>query len=103
MKNKKVIWHSLGHAVLVLIYSSGVAWILFNGQRVFGQFTNFWGPLALLLLFILSATVVGVLVLGRPALLYFNGSKSEALQFLFCIVGWIFLATLTVFLFHPWR
>ena len=95
--------HSLGHAVLVFLYTSGVAWILFNGQKVFGQFTNFWGPLTLLLLFVLSATIVGMLVLGKPAMLYFNGAKAEALRFLFYTIAWIFVIVLTVFLFHLWR
>ncbi len=103
MKNSKLTLHSLGHAILVFLYISGVAWILFNGQRVFGQFQNFWGPLAILLLFVLSATIVGTLVLGRPAILYFNNYKKEAFIFFGYTVGWIFLITVIVFSLHLWR
>jgi hypothetical protein len=56
--------HALGHAILVLLYTAGVTWILFNGQRIFGRVTSFWGPLAALMLFVVSATIVGTLVLG---------------------------------------
>ena len=59
--------HALGHAILVLLYTSGVAWILFNGQRLFGKVTSFWGPLAVLMLFVVSATIVGTLVGGRSS------------------------------------
>ncbi len=103
MKNKKLLTHSLGHAILVFLYTSGVAWILFNGQRIFGQFKNFGGPLALLLLFVISATIVGTLVLGRPTLIYFEGRKSEAFRFFGYTIGWLLLITIIVFILHIWR
>ena len=90
--------HALGHAILVLLYTAGVAWILFNAQRVFGRVTSFWGPLAVLMLFVVSATIVGTLVLGRPILLYLDGKKKEALRFFGWTVGWLATLTLVVFL-----
>ena len=100
MKNKKVIVHSLGHAVLVFIYVFGVAQIMFNGQRLFGQVHDFWGPVIILMLFVFSAAVVGTLVLGRPILLYFSGAKSEALKFFGYTLGWLFLITLLIAVSH---
>ena len=97
MKKSQAIFHSLGHAILVLIYTSAVAWILYNGNHFFGPIHSFVGPLGLLLLFVFSATVVGALVLGRPILLYLDGYKKEALQFFAYTVGWMFLLTLSVF------
>jgi hypothetical protein len=90
--------HALGHAILVLLYTSGVAWILFNGQRLFGKVTSFWGPLAVLMLFVVSATIVGTLVLGRPILLYLGGKRNEALRFFGWTVGWLAALTLVLFL-----
>ena len=95
--NDKAVWYSLGHAVLVFIYTSGVAWLLFNAQSIFGQVHNFFGPLAMLMLFVLSAAIVGSLVLGRPAWLYFDGQKKEALQFLGYTILWLFILTVIVF------
>ena len=95
MKNRDVIFHSLGHSILVLVYTSGVAWLLFNGKKLFGGPDTFLAPLFMLLLFVLSATIVGTLMLGRPLLLYLDGEKREALQFFGCTLLWIFLITLT--------
>ena len=90
--------HALGHAILVLLYTSGVAWVLFNGQRLFGKVTSFWGPLAVLMLFVVSAAIVGTLVLGRPILLYLDGKKDEALRFFGWTVGWLVVLTLVIFM-----
>ena len=90
--------HALGHAILVLLYTSGVAWILFNAQRLLGKATSFWGPLAVLMLFVVSATIVGTLVLGRPILLYLDGKRNEALRFFGWTVGWLVALTLVIFL-----
>ena len=80
----------------VLIYTSGVAGVLFNGGKIFGKFTTFLDPLALLLLFVFSATG-GSLVLGRPAYLYFNGEKEEGIRSLLYTMVWLFLFTLGAF------
>jgi hypothetical protein len=95
--------HALGHSILVLLYTSGVAWLLFNGQRIFGKVTSFWGPLALLMLFVLSATIVGSLVLGRPILLHLEGKKNEALRFFGYTVGWLAILTVIIFLARLWK
>lgn len=92
----RILLHALGHAILVLLYTSGVAWILFNGQRIFGKVTTFWGPLALLMLFVVSATIVGSLVLGRPILLYLQGKKNDALKFFGYTVAWLVILTVIV-------
>lgn len=96
---QKVLFHSLLHAILAFLYVSGVAWIMQNGERLFGEFNSFFGPVLFLLLFVLSATIMGTLVLGRPILLYLDGSKSEALKFFGFTVGWLFLIALTIFIF----
>jgi hypothetical protein len=98
IKNSKLILQSLGHAVLVFLYTAGVAWIMFNGKRFFGEFQNFLGPVLMLLAFVLSAAIVGTLVLGRPILLYLNGFKTEAMKFFACTLGWILVIILAIFL-----
>ncbi len=103
MRAAKELSHAFGHAVLVVLYTGGVAWVLFNGQRIFGKVTNFWGPLALLMVFVVSATIVGSLVLGRPALLYVNGKKNEALPFFGSTLGWLIVFTLVIFSARFWR
>ena len=96
MSNK--VLHSLGHAVLVLIYISLVALVMTHGKTWFGETDTWMTPIAVLMLFVLSAAVTGTLVLGRPALLYMEGKKSEALEFLGWTIGWLFVLTLVVFI-----
>ncbi|MFH1161782.1 MAG: hypothetical protein V1696_00675 [Candidatus Jorgensenbacteria bacterium] len=96
MKKSQLLVWSVVNSIGVLLYTSAVAWVLFNAGKVFGKVTDFWGPLAFLLLFVLSATIVGLLVLGRPIYLYLNGSKSEAFRLLFLTVGWLLLFTVVL-------
>ena len=100
MKNYKPLLHSFGHALSAFLYISLVAWVLFNGQRLFGKIESFRGPLALLLLFVISAVVVGTLVLGRPIILFLEGRKSEALRFFGYTLGWLLVFALIVFVVH---
>ena len=97
MKRPKPIWHSLGHAVLVLVYVSLVAFVMSHAQMFLGPKDTAWTPVAVLMLFVLSAAVTSSLVLGRPLLMYFDGQKKEALQFFVYTVGWLFLLTIVVF------
>lgn len=98
MSKHKLLLHSFLSSLGVLIYISGVAWLMFNAERFFGKINSFTGPVAMLLLFIVSALVTGSLVLGRPILLYFNGSKKTALQLFFLTAAWLVIFTIVIFL-----
>jgi len=43
----------------------------------------------MLLLFVISASVTGLLVLGKPIHLYLSGLKKESLTMLFANMGWL--------------
>lgn len=94
MENKKLVKYSLIHSLGVFAYISLVSWVMQNGERLFGKANNVFGGVAVLLLFVVSATVVGLLVLGKPALLYLDGKKTEALKMFFYTLGW--LASITI-------
>ena len=98
MKNSKLITYSFIHAAGVVIYTAAIAWFLFNAESLFGQISNFAGPLAMLLLLVISATITGLLVLGKPVLLYLDNAKKEALIMLFYTIGWLALMTVIVFI-----
>lgn len=97
MNTRKIWFISLANALGVFLYTSAVAWVLFHVEQLFGRVRSFWAPAALLMLFVFSATVVGLMVLGRPAYLYLNGFRRQALQLLFYTVGWLLLLTAVVF------
>jgi hypothetical protein len=97
MNNKKLIVSGLIHSLGVLVYVGAVAWLMFNGSKIFGQQDdNFLMPVAMLLLLITSATITGSLVLGKPVILFLGGQKSEAIKLLGYTIGWIVVFMLVI-------
>ncbi len=93
MENIKVaIVNSLGVSVYVAI----VAMIMNNAESLFGMEDSIISVVGFLMLFVLSAGVVGSLVIGKPIFLYLDGKKKEAINLLFGTLGC--LAVLTVLL-----
>jgi hypothetical protein len=82
------------NAAGVLIYITAVAMLLSNGARLFGKAEDeksFIIPVFMLLLLVVSASITGFLVVGKPILLYLDGLKKEALTLLFYTIGWLAL------------
>ena len=98
MKNglliSKAIINSLGIAVYIIL----VTLIMQNGQRFFGNMNEIIGISAFLLLFVLSAAVVGSLILSKPIMLYIDGQKKEAVKLLIYTILILFVFTLISFL-----
>lgn len=59
------------------------AFMYYGGQIKLGRANTFLIPIALLLLFVFSAALTGFLIFGKPAQLYVDGKKKEALSLLF--------------------
>ncbi|MGC9599469.1 MAG: hypothetical protein ABSE18_03740 [Minisyncoccia bacterium] len=91
MKKSEYVSKSLISAVGTFLYVAAVAWLGFNSQAIFGRTTSFLTPLFALLLFVVSASITGLLVLGRPIYLYLNGLKKEAFVLLFATLAWLIL------------
>lgn len=96
MKKSDYFMKSLVNAGGVFVYVFLVAWLGFNSQRIFGMPNNFLTPLFVLLLFVISASVTGLLVLGKPIHLYLNGLKKEAFMLLFATLGWLIVFLIIV-------
>lgn len=84
-------WESLCYALGVVVYVVLVALVFRYADRLFGPNEPMVGMIAFLLLFVLSATIVGLLVLGKPVLLYVEGQKKEGIRMLLCTIGWLVL------------
>ncbi len=91
MKKSEIAVSSLWNAVGVLLYVLFVSQVLANGERLFGSGKSAVIPVFMLLLLIVSATVTGTLVLGKPILLYLDGRKKESVVQLAMTVGWLTL------------
>jgi polyferredoxin len=93
----KLLKQGILSALGVAVYTTAIAWVLYNGEKIFGKADNFLMPLALLLLFVLSTAITGLLVLGKPIMLYLNNSKKEAIKLLIYTISSLLIITLIVF------
>ena len=96
MKKSDYILKSFINAGGVFTYVVAVAWFLSNAQNIFGQADGFIVPIFMLLLLIISASVTGLLVFGKPIMLYMEGLKKEAFIFLFSTLGWLVIFVLLI-------
>ncbi len=98
MENKKLFLRSFINSFLTALYITGVALFMFNAQKFLGVVEdNFRMPLAMLLLFVLSASVVSALILGKPILLYLEDKKAEGIKMFLYSVGWLFILAVLAF------
>jgi hypothetical protein len=80
--------YALGQGVYIFF----VALLMRNAERYLsGTPDNILAPITFLTLFVLSAAISGALVLGKPALLYMEGKKKEALQLFGFTLLWLFI------------
>ena len=86
------------NAVGVFVYIVMVVLLLSNANSFFGNPSKFFAPIFMLLLFVVSASITGLLVLGKPVLLFLDGSKKEATQLLLATILWlvIFLSVFVI-------
>jgi hypothetical protein len=97
MKKNEYIIISFLSATGVFLYVSTVAWLMSHGEKFLGNRPdNFLMPVTMLLLFIVSASVTSLMVLGKPIHLYFNGLKKEAIYLLLATLGWLVLFIIAV-------
>lgn len=92
-----LISRSFINALATALYIAGVATVMENGEKIFGEMDNVSGPVAFLLLFVLSAAITSSLVLGKPILMYLNNQKSEALKLFFYTLAWLALGVIILF------
>lgn len=90
---KTIVVRTLLNSLGVAAYVAAVATIMRYGERLFGQMTTVLAATAFLLLFCVSAAVVGSLVFGYPVVLFLNGQKREAVTTAIMTIGWLALIT----------
>lgn len=83
------------NSLLTTLYIIGVGIFFYFGATLkIGKNNFFLAPIAFLLLFVLSATITGYLMMGKPAQMYVDGKKKEALLLMKYTLGFFFLFTL---------
>ena len=78
---------ALGEMAYILL----VALIMQNASQIFQNDQKVVGSIAFLLLFVFSASFSGAVILGKPALLYLEGKKKEAVILFGATLGWMFI------------
>ena len=98
--NSKILNQAIVSSAGVFLYVCLIAWILKNADRLFDSMENdIRGPILFLMLFVFSASVVGLSVFGRPVYLFLSGSRKEAVTLLLYTVIGLFVLTFFTFLF----
>jgi hypothetical protein len=97
---KTAIIRSLAAAIYII----AVGCFMYYGSTIkLGRANIILVPITLLLLFVLSAALTGFLIFGKPAQMYVDGKKKEALSLLtntfisFSVITFIFLLLLIIF------
>jgi hypothetical protein len=85
----RLITRGLFNALGIIVYVSAVSVIMQNGEKIFSNINEFVGPVAFLILFVLSAAVTGGLVLGKPVMLYLSDQKNEAVKLFIYTLCWL--------------
>jgi len=75
-----------------------VSQIMNSGELLFGNSANSYiGPFAILLLFVLSAAVVGGLLFSQAIYLFFEGKRKDSIKSAIYSIGWLFSITSVIF------
>jgi hypothetical protein len=94
--DKNLLVKTLRNTLGAAVYIFAVSQVMQNGDKIFGVENNVVAPFAFLLLFVLSASTVGGLVIGYPVYLFFDNKKKESVTALIYSIGWLALYTILV-------
>jgi hypothetical protein len=98
MFDKKTVKQSVGYAAAAVLYVSAVATLMSGMEKVVGQKEDsVLAPVGFLLLLVVSVAMMGMLIFGKPVMLYIDGKKRDGVSMLMCTIGC--LAVFTVLLF----
>ena len=90
---------ALVNALLTALYVGVVGSFLFYAAQLrLGQAKTVLVPVAMLMLLVFSAALVGALIFGRPVLWYLDGRKQESLYLLTATLAILFAVTVALFL-----
>lgn len=91
--NKELLFKTFRNVTGAVLYIFFVSQVMQNGSKLFGNEDNMFTPFAVLLLFSLSAAVVGGLILGQSVILFLNKKNPEGIKATIYSIIW--LATYT--------
>ena len=96
MKKTNLVLKSFLQAILTFAYVLIVVEIMNNGEKIFGKANGLLGGAAILMIFVVSAALCGLLVLGKPIMLYLDNQKKEALKLIYFTIAWLVVFTAVI-------
>lgn len=98
MFDKKIIKQSIAFAVCAILYITLIVTLLdWAGKTFVSEDKILLQPIGFLLLLVVSAATMGMLIFGKPLMLYMDGKKREALGMVISTI--VSLATCTILVF----
>ena len=86
------------NALIATAYIAVVALVITNGESLFGKNDSVLNGMLFLLLFVISAAVMGVTIFGRPIMWYLDGKKTEAILLVSYTLALLLIIAIIVFL-----
>jgi hypothetical protein len=91
---EKVKRTALINSLATALYIILVGLFMYYGSTIkIGRNNEFLAPVAMLFLFVFSAALTGFLMIGKPAQMYVDGKKKEALSLLKYTLAYFFIIT----------
>ena len=98
MLDKKIAKQSVSYAAGAIIYIAIVVTFMSNIERLFdGQNETIFAPMSMLLLLVTSAATMGMLVFGKPVMLYIDGKKREGVTMAIYTISTLAICTILLF------
>ncbi|MDD3661596.1 MAG: hypothetical protein PHG63_00875 [Candidatus Dojkabacteria bacterium] len=91
--NNELLLKTFRNTLGAAVYIFAVSQVMRSGETLFGNEDSVFMPFVFLLLFSLSAAVVGGLVFGLSVVQFFEGRKAESIRSAIYSVGWLGLYT----------
>ena len=96
--NKKLLFKTFRNTLAAAGYIFLVSQFMQNGAKLFGEIDNVLAPFVMLLLFSLSAAIVGGLVFGQAVISFFNKENDEGIKAAIYSTSWLGLYTVIMIL-----
>lgn len=93
MMNKTIEQRTFRNATLTVAYIFLISQIMIRGNEWFGSENEFLASFVVLMLFSLSAAVVGGLIFGESVFLFFDNKKKESVKAAIYSIGWLAMYT----------
>lgn len=91
--NKTVEQRTFRNTTFAVAYIFLISQIMIHGEKWFGNDNGILATFVILMLFSLSAAVVGGLIFGESIFLFFDNKKKESVRAAIYSIGWLAMYT----------